>query len=310
MNEVGPSRKKVRTNDSEESFGFEEELAFFHSMEQDVSVTRSSQWSRPDPPQISAGRDKVIFQQIDIDHYIGEPLEGMPGARNGPVPIVRMYGVTMEGNSVCAHVHGFLPYFYVPAPSESFTNEHCDTFRRTLNDAVLGDMRSNKDGITQAVYAVELYRKCSMFGFHFNKLFPFLKVTVATPKLVPATRRILNNVSIPPFGSVSYQSFESNIDFEVRFMVDTGIVGCNWIECPAGMLTFLLANYSGDVPRVSRSIPGAWLYDACHSEHIHIVSKWRPTSSEQPNTLKKSCGLQHIIQSEILSSLFYYTLLV
>ena len=33
------------------------------------------------------------------------------------------------------------------------------------------------------------------------------------------------------------QVFEANIDFEVRFMVDTGVVGCSWVELPAGKYT-------------------------------------------------------------------------
>ena len=232
---VGPPRKRARTDDIEDPFSFEEELASFHSLERSGSAMCPSRWCRPDPPQLSSAQDEITFQQIDIDHYIGDPVEGMPGARNGPVPIVRMYGVTMEGNSVCAHIHGFLPYFYVPAPSESFANVDCDRLRHLLNDAVLSDMRSNKDGISQAIYAVELCRKCSMLGFHFNRLFPFLKITVATPKLVPSTRRVLNNISMPQYGSMSCPSFESNVDFEVRFMVDTGIVGCNWIKCSPGL---------------------------------------------------------------------------
>ena len=28
------------------------------------------------------------------------------------VPLLRMYGVTMAGNSVCAFLHGFEPYFF------------------------------------------------------------------------------------------------------------------------------------------------------------------------------------------------------
>ena len=63
------------------------------------------------------------LEQIDIDHYIGKPFPNMKGARSGPVPIVRMFGVTKLGNSVCCHVHGFHPYFYVPAP-EKFSKEH------------------------------------------------------------------------------------------------------------------------------------------------------------------------------------------
>lgn len=46
----------------------------------------------------------------------GAAKAGMPGAQSGPVPVIRMYGVTMEGHSVLAHIHGFHPHFYVKAP--------------------------------------------------------------------------------------------------------------------------------------------------------------------------------------------------
>eukprot|EP00731_Ephydatia_muelleri_P039241 Em1255g1a len=49
-----------------------------------------------------------------------------------------MFGVTMEGNSVCAHVHGFSPYFYIAAPSESFTAQDCSAFYERLEEALQG----------------------------------------------------------------------------------------------------------------------------------------------------------------------------
>jgi len=70
----------------------------------------------------------------------------MPGLKSGPCPVVRFFGVTMEGNSVLCHIHGFLPYLYVPAPPD-FKVENCEQFRSDLNKAVLGDMRSNKDNV-------------------------------------------------------------------------------------------------------------------------------------------------------------------
>ena len=52
----------------------------------------------------------------------------MPGSQEGPVPIIRIYGVTEKGNSVMAHVHGYAPYLYVPAPA-NFGLAECAQFR-------------------------------------------------------------------------------------------------------------------------------------------------------------------------------------
>lgn len=32
----------------------------------------------------------------------------------------------------------------------------------------------------------------------------------------------------------SYAIYEANIDFEIRFMAETQLVGCNWVRLPAG----------------------------------------------------------------------------
>lgn len=65
---------------------------------------------------------------IFYGNVLGSPVPGMPGSQLSPVPIMRMYGVTMEGNSVCCHVHGFSPYFFVSAPSK-FTDSDCHPFK-------------------------------------------------------------------------------------------------------------------------------------------------------------------------------------
>ena len=75
-------------------------------------------------------------------------MPGMPGCRDNPTPIMRMFGVTDQGNSVLCHVHGFVPYFFVPAPN-GFKSENCGVFQSFLNRSVLGDMRSNKDNVSQ-----------------------------------------------------------------------------------------------------------------------------------------------------------------
>lgn len=36
-------------------------------------------WARPPPLELNPQKDALTFQQIDIDNYIGSPINGMPG---------------------------------------------------------------------------------------------------------------------------------------------------------------------------------------------------------------------------------------
>ena len=81
---------------------------------------------------------------------------------------MRMFGITKAGNSVCCHVHGFHPYFFVPAP-EKFTKNNLRDFRTNLNQAIISDMKSNKDNVTEAVLDVQILKKSSMYGFQVSQ---------------------------------------------------------------------------------------------------------------------------------------------
>lgn len=243
----GPAPKKAKYNidDEDDPSGFEEELAmmdeFESEMHQDMEgiegpedAETCSKWTRPPPPDLNTAKDKVVFQQIDVDHYVGKHMPGMPGATSGPVPVVRMFGVTMEGNSVLAHIHGFAPYFFVPA-QPGFKPESCSVFRTALDDAVKRDMRSNRENVQHAVLGVEMVNKESIYGYHGNRKLPFLKITVAIQRLIAPSKRLLEQgFTCPGYSNFGYSSYESNIDFEIRFMVDSNVVGCSWIEVPAG----------------------------------------------------------------------------
>ena len=75
----------------------------------------------------------------------------------------------MQGNSVCCHVHGFHPYFFVPAP-EKFNKENLRDFRMALNNVVVSDMKNNRDNITDAVLHVEILQKSTIYHFQGNLL--------------------------------------------------------------------------------------------------------------------------------------------
>ncbi|XP_052400675.1 DNA polymerase delta catalytic subunit [Carassius gibelio] len=275
---------KMNTEWEDSPSQFEEELALFDEMEieaesgegqagHDVipvgdlfSADLNPRWKRPLAPPLQPDSDKLIFQQIDLDYYLGSAVAGMPGQVQGKVPIVRMFGVTDSGNSVCCHVHGFAPYFYVPAPN-GFTNAHLAEFQRELNSVVLKDMRSNKDNIAVTVLAVDITKKESMYHYHGNKAHDFLRITMAMPRLIaPAKRLLEQGFKFANFANQSYQAYEANIDFEIRFMVDSDVVGCCWIELPKGKYRLREerserqtdSNYPGKVSLCQYEVDVAW----------------------------------------------------
>lgn len=95
-------------------------------------------------------------------------------------------------------------------------------------------MKSNRENITDAVLDVQLMQKSTIYQFQGNKMIPYIKITMAYPKLIAPAKRLLekSEVSIKGFVNQPFRAFEANIDFEIRFMADTHVVGCNWIELP------------------------------------------------------------------------------
>lgn len=197
-------------------------------------IEDTSDWKRPVVENLDEKDTAIQFQQLDLDTYLcTDSIPGISEVLYGTAPVVRMYGITQDEHSVICNIHGFLPYFYIPAMPR-FDPKDTDEFCECLNEVILKEMRGNKD-VTTAVVKVEYCMKQNMYGYTSQGKVPFLKVTVAVPKLVATSRRILKEgFKTKTYPSHNYQSFESNIDFEIRFMVDAKVVGCNWITIPAG----------------------------------------------------------------------------
>lgn len=211
-----------------------------------------SHWSRPSlkPHHLTNDRD-IHMQWLDID-MIGreKPLSKNPnphkpvvGSTVGPVPVIRVFGVTDEGHSCSVFVHGFTPYGYFELPEE--WNEYFDRgnshsaveeLREMLNDRIRFGLKHNK--VEECVLSVQIVDdRSSILGYDVSSLSKskkFVKVYVAMPNFVPVLVRVLKDgISLRGMNAVDVQPYECNVPYVLRFMIDREATGAGWLTLPA-----------------------------------------------------------------------------
>ncbi|KAG7443660.1 uncharacterized protein BT62DRAFT_988235 [Guyanagaster necrorhizus] len=224
--EQGPASKKRKLASSSPYGSQPAQSSFTEVLErikEDIGDTPNAEggadcWARPALPLINEKKDKLVFQQIDID-----------STNHGGSICLRMFGVTEAGHSVLAYVTDFLPYFYVGQP-RGFAEDDLDAFGSYLNTQVGYDV----------VIKVEIIKRRSLWGYRGDDQVPFLKITITEPRSLPKVRGLFEKNSVDFNGlfvrkdGEAIPTFESNVAYTLRFMIDTKVVGMNWIEVPCG----------------------------------------------------------------------------
>lgn len=72
----------------------------------------------------------------------------------------------------------------------------------------------------------------SIMGYHGTKNVPMIKISVAAPMIVPSVRKLLEAGFLYKNNLLNMLTYESNIQFVLRYMIDVGMVGASWIKCP------------------------------------------------------------------------------
>ncbi|KAF9599784.1 hypothetical protein IFM89_001730 [Coptis chinensis] len=195
--------------------------------------SRLAIWKRPNlSSSYISHSNSIIFQQLEIDYVIGERNRELLAYSSGHAAILRIFGVTREGHSVCCNVHGFEPYFYVSCP-QGMGPDDVSRFRHILESKMKEANRNST--VPQFVLRIEMVQKKSIMYYQQQQSHLFLKIVVALPTMVAGCRGILERgIQIDGLGTKSFVTYESNVLFALRFMIDCDIVGGNWIEVPVG----------------------------------------------------------------------------
>ena len=202
-----------------------------------VGHSKSIQFQITDFFVPEADKSKKSLSKKEVPDYSEEPPEYK----------ILLYGCTMQGESICAEVINYTPYFYVRIP-ECFAKKdvlalkHWVTnFKLYLLDGTYHDKKYGYDRrviskrYSNHLVSVKLEQKKEFMGFTNNKDFHFLKITVKSLGLFNSLKYFFQN---PPKEFLTtykepFKLYESNIDPMLRFIHDLNILPCGWIEIPA-----------------------------------------------------------------------------
>lgn len=132
------------------------------------------------------------------------------------------------------HVTDFLHYLYVAAPV-NFQRQDVEGYKSYLETQVAPH--------EPAIHSVQMVLRENIFGFQGNQKSPYLKITVTNPKHIGKLRTTIES------GNANYKGLWSgvqkgimtfdNIQYDLRFMIDTSVTGMGWVEVPAGKYKML-----------------------------------------------------------------------
>lgn len=237
-------QRKVGSSQPQKS-QFEEDV--LEKLTQDISglkdnnSERDQQWERPPLGAFDPKSENICFQQIDAE-------EGTISAKAA----IRLFGVTevfrvpllacidsnpkQVGQSVLLHVTGFQHYIYIAAPV-GFTKDDCDPYRAFLESKI--------GQFPPVIQSVQITMRENIYGFQGNKKSYYLKITVTEPRHIPKLRGALESKS----STLNYKGLWTNTDsgiltfdniqYLLRFMIDTEIQGMSWVEAKAGKYELL-----------------------------------------------------------------------
>lgn len=177
---------------------------------------------------------------------------------------VVLYGCTAAGHSVAVEVTDYRPYFYLRIPGqfaqlgrkalkawladfESYIHEG------SYNDPIYFKKYGKSRQIISNWYkshlvSVKLEEKKEFMGFTNGQLFPFIKITVKSLALFNNLKYFFQS---PPYDFLQiykepFKLYESNLDPLLRFIHDTKILPCGWVEIPAAYYSILAVGCEDD----------------------------------------------------------------
>ncbi|GAC92644.1 hypothetical protein PHSY_000198 [Pseudozyma hubeiensis SY62] len=209
-----------------------------------MTTMESAEQSEPTPQRTektdSASSDPFFrVRLINIDHILTAPtpLDRTQCAFNAEghtlrkVPILRIFGATPAGQRVCVHIHNVYPYCYIQYKGSLEPDDvlrYIHRLGRELNAAMAASLRRNPHDpeLNQFVAAIHLCKGVNFYGYHVGYAY-FLKISFVDPAHNYRIAAILESGGVMKTG---FQPFEIHIRYQLQFMLDYNIFGCDYLD--------------------------------------------------------------------------------
>lgn len=179
-----------------------------------------------------------------IDHYqhppssLDPPLWGPPASTqraNLPqVPVIRVFGATETGQKVCAHIHGALPYLYIPyteSREKEVVDQYMSTLRHSIDHALALSYRRNPYDPRNSTFVahISLVKGVPFFGYNVGYHY-YLKIYLLNPQHMTRFSDLLQQGAIL---KRIFQPYEAHLQYLLQWMCDFNLYGCAYIEVDA-----------------------------------------------------------------------------
>ncbi|KAK1804828.1 hypothetical protein P4O66_003667 [Electrophorus voltai] len=170
---------------------------------------------------------------VSADYYMASPLADLDARYSDfrqsdvtRVPVVRIFGATPAGQKTCLHLHGVLPYMYVPCDcfgqqGEPYLRQVAFSLDRAIN-ASLGKPSAN----TQHVFKISLVAGMPFYGYHAQEK-TFMKIYLYNPQMVRRACELLQGGAVM---GKSFQPHEAHIPYLLQLFIDYNLYGMNLLH--------------------------------------------------------------------------------
>ena len=179
--------------------------------------------------------DNLESTEDDDSDSEQEPIEETKKKYKDKKFMIKAYGSTIKGSSICINISGYPPHFYIEIP------DSWSIIKAKMFVANIKNRKDFPDYLKESIKDYTIIERKKFRGFTNNKLFKFIQISFSNTSALYAFNKIVNKLNksggmrVPGLKTKNkHEIYESNIPPLLRFFHRHEIFPAGWIKLLAG----------------------------------------------------------------------------